>query len=298
MPEVFRCSLASKADDEPLAGTAPPEQAYLFVEYAGAWGAQAVAETRWPTEVRERLASLDGVRVQLIRRYGGISGPGIRVFHARTTPMGTEVRTGVLDRVEQLLDLDLDPDTDTDTDTVVLEPYEHPLWLVCTNGRRDLCCAELGRPVAAALSARWPEETWETTHLGGHRFAVTMLALPSSITLGRLDTESAVLALEEVLAGRHPLGFSRGLAGLSPRAQVAQLHVLEATGLDRLGEVRVLAERDGTVRLQAGEETWEVRVESRPGPDRAQSCGVDPVAKPTTVHEVVHATPVSASTVR
>lgn len=293
MSEVFRCSLASKADAEPLAGTAPPEPVQLFLEYAGAWGAQALAESRLPQEVKERLGALTGARVQLIRRYGGITGPGVRLFVATRGPAGFEVTTIVLDEAAQVLDLDLDAIAAGRPAGLVA--YPDPLWLVCTNGRRDLCCADLGRPVAARLAERWPEETWETSHLGGHRFAATLLALPSGITLGRLDAASAVLALEEVAEGRHPLGFSRGLAGLSPAAQVAQLHVLEQVGDDRVGAVAVTGERDGVVDLMADDDPWRVEVASRPGEPRAQSCGVDVVAKPTVVREVVSAVPLAGS---
>lgn len=295
MSDVFRCSLASRADGEPMAGTAPPESSYLFLEYAGAWGAKALAESRLPERVRERLGALDGVRVQLVRRFGGLSGPGVRVFAARLDATGGRVTTGVLDRAEDVLDLDLDA-LEAGRDCG-LEPYAAPLWMVCTNGRRDLCCAEQGRPVAAALSAGWPEETWETSHLGGHRFAATLLALPSGLTLGGLDTESAPLAVEEVLAGRHPVGFSRGRAGLAPAAQVAQRHVVETSGEDRLDAVVVTGQDPddggGVVRvdLLVRDDPWQAEVQVRPGPPRAQSCGVDVQAKPTTRYEVLRAAP-------
>lgn len=289
MPDPFRCSSASRHDREPLAGTAPTEAAYLLVEHAGAWGRHAVADSRLPEEVRDALAGLVGVRVMLIRRHGGISGPGIRVFTAVVTSEGCSIETTVLDDPLELLNLDL----------AGLAAGRHPgltahegnLWLVCTNGRRDLCCAELGRPVTAALAGRWPEETWETTHLGGHRFAATLLALPSALTLGRLDEESAVLALEEVLAGRHPIGFSRGRAGVSGAAQVAQLHVVEQTGFDDLGDVVVTGEEAGVVSLLADGAPWRVGVHTRLGEPRRQSCA-DLTAKPAAVHQVLGAGPV------
>ena len=104
--------------------------------------------------------------------------------------------------------------------------YDAPLWLVCTNGRRDRCCAEVGRPITAALAGRWPEATWETTHLGGHRFAGTLLALPSGHTLGRLDVASAVEACAILEKGSVPVEVSRGRAGLTPAEQVRELHAL------------------------------------------------------------------------
>ncbi|WP_101523298.1 sucrase ferredoxin [Nocardioides houyundeii] len=288
---TLRCAVASRSTGEPLAGTAPTETTYLFVEYAGAWGRQALEESRLPEAVRVLLSSLTGVRVQLIRRHGGISGPGVRIFTAHVSESAVRLETAVLGDVSELLEMDLTPlIAGRGLD---LTPYHDELLLVCTNGRRDVCCAELGRPVTAALGARWPEATWEINHLGGHRFAATLLAFPSAVTLGRLDHESAVLAVEELQAGRHPLGFSRGRAGVSPAAQVAQLHVVEETGLDGLGDVVVTGEADGVVSLSADGTPWQVGVLTRTGEAVRQSCA-DLQGKPVLVHEVVAAGPVQA----
>ena len=73
--EEFRCAAASLRDAEPMAGTAPEDGAWLFVEEPGPWGRKAVAESRLPEDVRAFLDGLEGVRVQLVRRHGGVSGP-------------------------------------------------------------------------------------------------------------------------------------------------------------------------------------------------------------------------------
>ncbi|MCW2765960.1 MAG: Sucraseferredoxin family protein [Nocardioides sp.] len=272
--EGFRCSQASARAGEPMAGTAPTGTAWLFVEYAGPWARKAVAESRQPEDVRTLLDGLDDVRVQLIRRHGGVSGPGVRVFAAELGE-ATRVWTTVLRDVRELLDLDVaalaagaDPG---------LTPHDDLLWLVCTNGRRDLCCAELGRPIASALAARWPEATWETTHLGGHRFAGTLLALPSGVALGRLDVESAVAACTDLAAGLLPVDRARGRVGLAPAAQVAELHVRRELGLRDLGAVVVTSVDGEHVALTTPRGPVVVRVEVSPGVPGHQSC-----ADPTT----------------
>lgn len=283
MPDTYRCTAAASLAGEPMVGTAPEDASYLLVEYAGAWGRKAVAESRLPVEVRDRLEGLDA-RVLLIRRHGGTSGPGVRIFTVQVTPEGCTIETGLLREAGDLLRLDLD--RVAAGDHLGLTAYTHDLHLVCTNGRRDLCCAELGRPVAAALAARWPEETWEVTHLGGHRFASTMLHFPSALCLGRLDAESAELAVEEIQAGRHPVGFSRGRVGVSEPAQVAQVHVVEQTALDTLGAVTVLEEERGVVRLAAAGREWQVAVRTTRSEPRRQSCG-ETHQKPARVHTVI-----------
>ncbi len=166
-----------------------------------------------------------------------------------------------------------------------LTAYDAPLWLVCTNGRRDRCCAETGRPLAAALAARWPEETWETTHLGGHRFAGTLLALPSGVALGRLDAGSAVAACKELEAGRVPSAAMRGRAGHPAVAQVAELHLRAELGLDRLDAVRVRSVDGETVVLTAGGGDHAVEVGRTATEPRRQSCA-DLKTKPGWAYHV------------
>lgn len=258
-----------------MAGTAPTETSYLFVEDPGPWGRQAVTESRLPAEVRDHLAGLAGVRVQLVRRPGGPRDPGTWVIAATLADELAPVRSVRLDDVRELLDLTPDD----------LVPHPGPLWLVCTNGRRDRCCAEAGRPVAAALADRWPEATWETTHLGGHRFAATLLALPSGITLGRLSTASALDACRDLERGLHPPDHVRGRAGRPGAAQVAELHLRRELGLHRLTDVVVERTGGAVVRLRARGQEYDVHVREEVGEPRPQSCGGTP-AKAAAVYEV------------
>lgn len=256
----FRCSVASLADDEPLAGTAPADARWLLVERPGAWTPKAADELA--------LTGADGARVQLIRRAGGgATAGGRRVFRA-------DVATG---RSETALLAD----GPLDLEGADWRPHSAPLWLVCTHGRRDVCCAEFGRPVAAALAARWPEETWETSHLGGHRFAPTLVALPTGVTLGRVSAAAAVAAVEAIESGRLPdLGLVRGVAGASGAVQAAELALRTASGESRIGAVRLVeavAVDDATRVTLAdatGESTWRVTASATP---RRQSCGEDRV---------------------
>lgn len=284
---TFRCSQSSREDREPLIGTAPTDTRFLFVEHAGPWGRAAVEESRLPDDVRAQLAGTNGVRVQLIRRHGGRSGPGVRVFAAAADPTAAEGRahleSALLDRPEALLDLDLAGFATSGT--LGLPAYHDELWLVCTNGRRDLCCADLGRTTTAALAARWPDGTWETTHLGGHRFAATLLALPSLVTLGRLLPHEAVTFCTDVAQGRVPHDHSRGRAGWPPVGQVADHHVRSELGLEPAAAIRLVDVEGDDVTLSVAGEDWRVTVTTRSGEARRQSCA-DDTPKAATVHRV------------
>lgn len=258
MPDDYRCSLASEDDDEPIAGTAPTETDWLFVEQPGAWAAKA-------TKHLSHLVERHG-RAQLIRRYGGSTAPGVRVFRATLGETTTAVTTALVDDPADLAAL-------TPADYA---PYDAPLWLVCTNGRRDLCCAERGRPVAAALAERWPEATWETTHLGGHRFAATLLALPTGIALGRLDPDSAVEACAALEQGRLPLDVVRGRAGRAPVVQAADVHLRTRHGWTGLDDVHPVSVAGDTVTLGTPDGVHTVTMTTTAGTPRRQSCGDAP----------------------
>jgi hypothetical protein len=96
-----------------------------------------------------------------------------------------------------------------------------PLFLVCTHGRHDACCALRGRPLAQALHHARPDRVWETTHLGGDRFAANLLVLPTGELYGRVPSLAAAGLADRVDAGEVVPGLLRGRIGLPPIAQAA-----------------------------------------------------------------------------
>lgn len=155
------------------------------------------------------------------------------------------------------------------------EPYGgEPLALVCTNGKRDRCCALYGRPLAAELAAGGAGEVWETTHLGGHRFSPTMLVLPYGYAYGRVDAHHAKTVLEAAREGRVVLEACRGRSAYDRAGQAADLAVRELTGEDRADALTV----DRTRVTHTDGRVWEVDVAQQTAePPRAESCGAAPV---------------------
>jgi len=100
-----------------------------------------------------------------------------------------------------------------------------PLLLVCAHGLHDVCCALRGRPVAAALAERWPEATWECSHVGGDRFAANLVVLPDGVYYGNLDGERAVSVVGSHLRGEVAVDHLRGMTRVPPAAQVALAEV-------------------------------------------------------------------------
>jgi hypothetical protein len=252
----YRCSAASLEAGEPSGGTASTVRRFLLVEQPGPWGVDAVRDSRLPDPVKQHLTRLRdeiGIRPLLVRPCRSAPArPGVQVFLA-DAPTGT-LRGRTLDRVEDLVDLDL----------TSLEVADGPLFLVCTHGRHDACCAERGRPMAAALAAVDPVHTWEVSHIGGDRFAPNVLVLPDGLYYGRLDPDTASELVARHLDGRLDLAHLRGRSTLPFAAQAAELHLRRETGDERLeapGSVR--STRSGehrVVELGLGGRTWRVRM--------------------------------------
>ena len=120
---------------------------------------------------------------------------------------------------------------------------------MCTNSKRDVCCALEGRPVAESLAAdpAYSSRVLEVSHLGGHRFAPTALLLPTGHAFGRLDPLSARAVLDSAAVGDlGPLDHHRGRTSLPQPAQSAETAVRAAeavTALDALDALRRVGDR-------------------------------------------------------
>lgn len=241
----FRCATASTERDEPLAGTASTVTAYLLVENPGPWGVEALRDSRLPTSVRAGLAAAAkdaGVRVLMIRRHHRRAPrEGFAVFAAYADPHAPRAERGRLEHAEDLLALDLA--ALGSGHSAGLTPHHEPLYCVCTHGKHDACCAELGRPVAAALTAARPAATWECSHIGGDRFAGNALVLPDGLYYGRLDVGSAVAVAGTHEAGHLDLAHLRGRSGYAMPVQAAELALRRELGETERTALRLVAQR-------------------------------------------------------
>ncbi|MBL1067103.1 sucrase ferredoxin [Streptomyces sp. 7-21] len=287
------CAALSEAENEPLAGTAATAATWLALEQPGPWGADALASSRLDPSTGRALAEAaggTGVRVALIRRpgrAGGTSaGPWRRAVLAHTAPGRTWVRTALLADPRELLALDFARLGGGHHDGWG-EPHRGaPLLLVCANGRRDRCCAVLGRPLAAQAEAAGGAWVWESSHLGGHRFAPTLLALPHGYAYGRVTPLATKAVLAGLLDGRVVLDGCRGRSTWDRPGQAAELAVRAhtgETGADALtAATRALSGGSWEVDVRhADGRSWRVSVRQEHG--RAPvpaSCGATPAPQP------------------
>ena len=261
----FRCSVLSRTNAESQIGTASTVREFLLVECSGPWGVEALRDCRLPEQVKGRLRALEqesGVRPLLVRRPARrVAGP-TRVFAAYTGPDGTSLQTTTVDDPAALMDLDLTPSGTGRR--AGWDPVEGPLFAVCTHGRHDACCAERGRPLAAALSEVAPDATWEVSHIGGDRFAANVLVLPEGLYYGRLEPEDAPSLVRAWHEQRLDLEHLRGRTAHPFPVQAAEIHLRRHLADDRSHTVRLLdytrAGSITTATFEVDRRVWTVRI--------------------------------------
>jgi hypothetical protein len=143
-------------------------------------------------------------------------------------------------------------------------PSSDPLVLTCTHGKRDACCAKWGRPVATAVRSCHPEGAWQTSHLGGHRFAPTVLVLPHGAHYGWIRPADVGSLIEAHRSGRvFDLGRYRGRVDLPRPVQAACIALRRRLDLHAVDAVA------GHI-VEAKGSTWHVAVRTHDDTYRAQ----------------------------
>ncbi|MDR7301020.1 sucrase ferredoxin [Haloactinomyces albus] len=280
-----RCAALSVALGEPLAGTAAAADTWLCLEQHGPWGRDALTQSHLDAELGAALAERadsSGVRVQLIRRPGrhpdAGDGGSRRIYLAHTRPGASWLRTAESTDPSELLALDFDRLADGKHDHWG-DAVTDPVLLVCTNGKRDQCCAVRGRALIEELAGRHDGALWETTHTGGHRFAPAAVLLPSGYTYGRLDARHADAVLSAACADKVVTDHCRGRSCWDGAGQAAELAVREHAGEYLADALWVRdpapSEAEGRVRIAHRDgRQWAVAVQRRTlDPPRPNSCG-------------------------
>ncbi len=270
MSDDFQCAVAAAAREEPLFATASQVRGWLLVEVRGSWGEDAVHESdlgehvpgHWKEQLKRR-----GLRVVCIRTMARRKVEGVRLFTCSAQRPGGEPAVLWHREVGSLADVaeatehlgaTVDPGAGWERDAA-------PIFLVCANGRHDQCCANLGRPLIRALrETRWSDRVWESSHVGGDRFAANVVALPLSLYFGRVDPAVGPTLLENLEDGRLDLGRFRGRTSLTFAEQAVEHFVRQEFAIDDVDGVVIGArDSDGAFTAHIGDRSVVVRIRRR-----------------------------------
>jgi hypothetical protein len=291
------CSDQSRAVGEPMGGSAVADvDAWLLIEYREAWTAD-IADVALPEAARAWLTECGRkhrrLRTQLIKN---VRAEGPLAVYVVLTGARARIRRFTLESHAELPTIDIDGLLSGERDGGV--PGPKAIYLVCTHGRRDRCCALHGVALWQAMNKLDLDgcELWQSSHQGGHRFAATMLYLPAGLHYGRLLPEEARALSEAHQRGElYDLARYRGQTRYGAAVQTMEVWLRQELEAMRIADVELLgcALEEGerwTSRFRTHDDMLhKITAEPRSGkkPRRA-SCASDEMSAPRYYFVVRH----------
>ena len=249
---AFSCSMESLNAGEQLFGSAPNTTVWLLLEYNRPWGAKAFPESDLEAPVKAQIQGWLDTTPQsniLLIKQPGRPASGIAFFVAVATEDKPRLYRFALDSYDDLLKIDLAALLANPT---LAAAADEPVYLVCTNGRRDRCCAKYGVDLYHSLREYAGDAVWQCTHLGGHRFAPTALFLPQGLCYGRIHESEIDELIDSARQNRVYLKRYRGRVCYQQTAQAADYFLRSSSGQFALDHYRL-----GSVETD-GDEQWRV----------------------------------------
>jgi len=263
IPSPLFCNECSRASGEQLFATAPRVDVWLLLEYNGTWGAATPADSGLPVRIIEHIQHwldvIPNTKFQFIKRRDAsdeaVEPELIHFYVARSLEISAELYKIALDSYDDLLTLDIAA-LALGAPEVAETLTDEQLLLVCTNGRRDAACAKYGTPTYDAFSTIAPAASWQSTHLGGHRFAATAVSLPEGVVYGFVAPEEAADIIHNIRNNTVRLDRMRGRSCYSEVVQAADYFLREKMSLYDLPGIRYVNHE------RIDETHWDVRFET------------------------------------
>lgn len=218
------CSLKHQRLGEPLVGKGGHVEPHLLLAWPRRkWADHVYAAKDMPATVSSRLEAIQerGWRVQLVDRRDH--------DHSKRcvlSPMSGHEFSATDAELPDLLDALLNDEAKAKQWRI--GPTAPRLLLCCTHGKVDKCCAKFGNAAYHAIrnenaAGGYGFDVWESSHVGGCRFAANVVALPTLRRYGWVTEASIQPLLASEAAGRPYLPCFRGTAGLNALQQCADL---------------------------------------------------------------------------
>jgi hypothetical protein len=252
------CSQESLDLHESIIGTAPRADIWFLLEYHGRWGKKALAESEIPDLVKKHLISqLDLIsesRLLLIKQPREENIRGYAFFAALSIADPPTLYRFQLNDYDDLLAFDL-VNIASGSPKYTDDIADEPVFVNCTNGLRDQCCALHGVASYWELQNRFPGKVWESTHHGGHRFAANFMHLPFGLSYGRIRKETAPSIMQTALEGHIALDHFRGRTIYEDPIQAAEILLRRQLDIDAIDAVSITGSENLT------SERWKVQLE-------------------------------------
>lgn len=252
----------SRKINEPLYGTIKSADIWFLLEYNGVYTKDVWQDSRIPSDVKEKLDAYPNSRPLLIRQPEQVNAHDrvISFFVVHANADIPKIYLFELASYNDLLALDIDAILAGD----VVDAHHEPLYIICTNGKRDICCSKYGIALYNAMIKREQHTVWQASHIGGHRFAGTMYCFPHAICYGFLTPDDAIPVIESYSQKRILLDKLRGHAIYDKPIQAAEYFLRRELNNDKLDDVTYLSHESGegqwTVRFTADDIAYDVEM--------------------------------------
>ena len=256
--QLFYCSQLSRTVEERAFGTASVGEVWLLVEYTEPWGPKALNDSRLSAEVKNYLHQLirriPRSRLLFIKQERRHQS-AFSFFIIRARERSPFIVRFELDDYESLRSIYLDvaavaAGEHTSGGTIITEP----LYLVCTHGKRDKCCAKFGYPLYKSLrEGPSGDSVWQSSHVGGDRFAANLLCFPHALFYAHVTEELAREVASRYEQKQIVLENFRGRACYAYPVQAAEFFIRTEAGITGINELR------GLNSLRLDDNRWRVR---------------------------------------
>ncbi|MCA1557992.1 MAG: hypothetical protein LC731_05560 [Acidobacteria bacterium] len=254
----FYCSQLSRGVEENTFGTASIGEVWLLVEFTEPWGSKALNDSSLSMEVKNYLNQLvrriPRSRLLFIKQERRHQS-SFNFFIVRARERNPFIIRFELDDYEKLRECYMDvaaaaAGEKTEGGTF----FTDPLYLICTHGKRDKCCAKFGFPVYKSLREGRDGLVWQSSHVGGDRFAANLICFPHGLFYAHMTDESAQEVVNSYEQRQIMLEKFRGRACYSYPVQAAEFFIRRETGITGIDDLLGLS----SVRLD--DNRWRVRL--------------------------------------
>lgn len=275
MLDCHFCSVISKTNGEDPIGSVATYHGWLMIELPPPWPRkfwQAKPMLQPIADLVEQLGE-QGIRVRFIaiapdRTY---SQPDlIRViYYSRPSQLFARFNkqefllpeTQLFDCIKALLK---EPELISQFATYRQSTNHIRELIVCTHGNYDVACSRFGYPIYKKLRQEYAPASngdlrvWQSSHIGGHQYAATLVDLPEGRYWGYLEPEILDLLIYRQGLVTELKPFYRGWIALNWLVQIAEREILIQEGwawFDYLKDGQVLSKDD------TKEEWAEIRID-------------------------------------
>ncbi|NEQ46826.1 MAG: hypothetical protein F6K00_26105 [Leptolyngbya sp. SIOISBB] len=252
-------SIVSSTPSTALIGTAVPAEIFVLLEVPPPWDKPALLSEGVPESLRQAikpwLDSPTKVRVHLIANEQTATHTQRRILifqqeHRFSSSPGNATVGGRLSRQYTAWETQVPAPADM---APALDSFFHHrsrgassnLWhrsqqrhlMICTHASHNECCGAYGYPFYQAAIAQVQQlglteqvQPWQITHIGGHRFAPTLIDFPQGRYYGNLNEGSLQKLLQPQGDVSPLLATYRGWSALPKPLQILETELLHQHG--------------------------------------------------------------------